>query len=299
MAAKTSSLMELSARDGKSADRFRVEHVLAGIMIRIGSEGMLEATEDIWNTYVDVDYPFLRIPFIYSRIYSRLRDGETSDIPLPPFEFFEGMMVLGVGANWLTLPGNPDPEDEAMDNLWSHLMWWLGGKKHETNFVIAIKEINMVKGAMARGANHIAPENMEKKARDEIKAARGSLRGVVGMFNYMNTRDGPDFRGQASNIIRDVVEQLTFAEGLWNQNNPTNTVRLTDFWHEWLHHFYLSMTEHSQEYAKRLIGARRSVCDSQEDDEARNILEEVDSLEEDLVGLKIKTDHFYTPPLHR
>lgn len=69
---------------------------------------------------------------------------------------------------------------------------------------------------MARGANHISPGNMVKKARDDIDFAMGSLRGVFGMFNYMNTRDGPDFRGHALNIIRDVAEQLTFAEGLWN-----------------------------------------------------------------------------------
>ncbi|KAH6957703.1 hypothetical protein BKA56DRAFT_562252 [Ilyonectria sp. MPI-CAGE-AT-0026] len=218
-------------------------------------------------------------------------------------EFFEEILVLGADSDmWPKIPGNPDFDNR---NLFSRMMECLGSQTNDINFVITTSDLNQVKGKVRTSSKYpgqqgnlmdrqepVAERGRKDKIKDDIDYVLGVLRACVAMFEYMNsdTSPGPNVFGKTSNIINDILHQLSHAELLWQRKHPDNHVAIGQFFLEWLRDYYGFVTAHAKKFLRETTSEAEAYWKQQTSEQAMQVRETLFWLNFRLDDLHIRTD---------
>ncbi|KAL2687924.1 hypothetical protein Neosp_005494 [[Neocosmospora] mangrovei] len=220
-------------------------------------------------------------------------DWKTPRFGPVPIEFFEFLMQISrENLNWPDIPGRPGRFRNG--NLFSRIMECLGSKVNDVNFVITIRDINYVKGKLMGLGFPITDVKWAKKVRDSPLEVLGMLRATIAFLNYMNTNDedGPNVFGKTQTILNNIVQQIMFAENLWDDTTsfPGRHAQFAQFLIEWFKDYYGQVEKKALEFLNELIPLMREHWESQTGDVARQVIEALDRFEPQLGGLFINTD---------
>ncbi|KAM5346422.1 hypothetical protein ACJ41O_009427 [Fusarium nematophilum] len=225
---------------------------------------------------------------LWEKSNDKLESGDQALYGPVPIEFFEEILTLGADNGWWPeIPGNPDFESR---NLFTRIMECLGSQTNTDNFVIADTTLNWVKGQLMQLHNPIAPGQQDEKIEEQSNYVLGILRACIAMFDYMNTNTGPDVFGKTSNIIDNILHQISHAELLWDRAHPGVRVEMVQFFVEWLRDYYGQVTIHTQRFLRGLIPRMRAYWRRQTGEQAFIVMETLASLEPRVDGLRIRTD---------
>ncbi|KAM5348614.1 hypothetical protein ACJ41O_008438 [Fusarium nematophilum] len=220
----------------------------------------------------------------------KLESGRKSAYGPVPIEFFEEIMTLGADdQSWPTIPGNPGFDS---GNLFTRIMEYLGSQTNDRNFVIADATLNLIKGQLMQLHNPIAPGQWKDKIADDIEYVLGVLRACAGLFEYMNSAEspGPNTFGKTSNIINDVMYQMSHAEVLWGRAHPGVKAVLAPFFVEWLADYYDEVSKHTIGFLQKIIPEVRAYWGQRSGDDAFFAMETVKYLEPHIRHFRIRTD---------
>ncbi|KAL6401421.1 hypothetical protein AUP68_15291 [Ilyonectria robusta] len=228
--------------------------------------------------------------FFLDAAMGRLWSGAKSLYGPIAIEFFEEILVLGANSDmWPKIPGNPDFDNR---NLFSRMMECLGSQTNDINFVITTSDLNQVKGKLMDRQEPVAKRGRKDKIEDDIDYVLGVLRACVAMFEYMNTdsSSGPNVFGKTSNIINDILHQLSHAELLWEKKHPDNHVAIGQFFLEWLRDYYGFVTAHTKKFLRETTSEAEAYWKQQTGEQAMQVRETLFWLNFRLDDLHIRTD---------
>lgn len=140
--------------------------------------------------------------------------------------------------------------------------------------------------------NPIRKNKWADKVENEIKEVLAKLRATLTVIEYMNTKDedGPNVYNKVTKVLNDVVHQITFAENLWERENPGQRVNFAQFMIEWFQDYYKEVTAKAKTFFEEIALVVREHWESQTGGEARQVLETVRRLERQMQFLHIETD---------
>ena len=119
------------------------------------------------------------------------------------------------------------------------------------------------------------------------------IRLAISVIKYLNHHGTPHINSRLTNIINDVHAQWLYGETVWNGNNPGNHVRIAAFWREWTEHFFSTrVIAHTREKTVKYIAEMRKFWATMEGEKALQVMEILQTLEGELVGLSIDTSGF-------
>jgi chitinase len=133
-------------------------------------------------------------------------------------------------------------------------------------------------------------EGFDLAQRSQVLVA---LRASIGMLGYLNYRGTPDINQRVTNVINDMSAQWDHGQAMWNaqtaNQNQNRQTTVGDFWSEWVQDHYPWLIRHTTTWAQNPINTMRLYWDPRSGDEARIVMENLTSLEAQLVGLTIDT----------
>jgi hypothetical protein len=105
-----------------------------------------------------------------------------------------------------------------------------------------------------------------------------------------DTSPGPNVFGKTSNIINDILHQLSHAELLFERAHPGSRVAIGQFFLEWLRDYYGVVTTKAKEFLQHIIPKAEAFWRQQTGERAMQVLETLFWLNFHVDDLHIRTD---------
>ncbi|KAJ3462340.1 hypothetical protein MRS44_007126 [Fusarium solani] len=213
-----------------------------------------------------------------------------------PIAFYNFLMELSHDAELLNKwPDIPDRLEKLKDgNLFNRIMDCLGSKKNNVNFVVTYGDINWIKGEFMGLKFPIARAKWRETIRNDPMKVLARLRAAIVFIDYMNSndKDGLDVFGKTEKILNNIVQQIMFAENLWDETTTTDGrhAEFAQFMIEWLKDYYGEVSKKALAFINGVIPLAREYWESQTGDEANQMLEKINRLSRQVDQGGIKTE---------
>ena len=145
------------------------------------------------------------------------------------------------------------------------------------------------------GQEWIANDNLAVYIEDieHPEVALGLIRTGISVIRYLNQHGTPPVNSRLTNIINDVYAQWLYGQKTWNGNNPGNPVRVAEFWREWAQDFFSDFViREARKKTARYIAEMRRFWAAMSGEKALQVMEILQSFENELPGLRIDTSGF-------